>query len=293
MRWFALMLMACPSGRPDGDADPSPTPTDTDRPPADTAASPDGRAPCLWEEEPNNTPATANDLPLEVEACGLFDPDFDVDMWAFRTGADAWLAVDVWAQRAGSLADVQLTLLGGDDSLILADMHGGRDVRLRMPAPAADWTAALQQRAGTNPGAGERFHYRMRASTIKAPLAWDAASTGASAAAPQPVRVGQRVFGVLDPGARHHFRVEADAAASVDLAVLAHALGSRCNFALSLLDATGGELARVRSGPEGWEWDPVVRRDLGAGEQLHLRLFEEAGRGGVGCWYVLSATEAE
>ena len=72
----------------------------------------------VTEAEPNNTPAQANEVPVDSWINGRSEPARDVDYFRFAAKAGEKLVLDCWAERLDSRMDATLELFGPEGSLL-------------------------------------------------------------------------------------------------------------------------------------------------------------------------------
>lgn len=298
----AACLVACDPGLPTDDKDDTQdTPVDTDRPdtvdPTDTAPTP----PCtLPESEPNNGLDLANALPMDVQACGVFDLTTDADFWVFDMVEEGWVGVDVDAFAIGSDANVSLSLSSGDGQVAfgISQFTWLPDVRVRFPSPPDSYTAIVRQVVGESAtaGQGEDYFYDLRATSTKPPLDWDLVED-ANEARTSPHRIvvgttgpgGKRVFGTAESAAdQDWFRIDVPSGSHrVTLDVDAHAFGSVGDFALRRVDGSGTVLETRTRGEVSADIDAWMQFDVSGPEAVIVQVLEEDAHHGRPFWYTL------
>lgn len=302
--WVTLCLAGCQGcGEPGFPGDPTDTPDpvedDTDEA-EETDVPPDSEPepPCaVPEQEPNNSAAAANVLPLEQVACGDFVDAYDGDFWAFQVRDAGWLSVDVTGLLLGSDAKLSLTLSSDNGVRVGAlDSQGLPEAHLKLPVQPGAFQALVRQAVGEEggQGAGPDYFYELRASSTKPPVSWDLTegSNDARTAAQRLLPGGagkQSVFGTIEgPADQDWYEVRIPAARyRLTADVIAHAEGSGGDFALQVWQ--GGVLVQIATvGPVGWEKDPHLVWQSLQGETLQLRVVEEGSDSGIPYWYVLS-----
>ena len=215
-----------------------PPPPDTDVP-VDTAPPPR----CSLEEtEPNALESDADDLPLEVDACGWFQAPYDSDRWQFEVPVATWVGVTVTARENGSIADPDVVIYQQNYSVDRIAGDDTADVHLLMPMEAGPYSMVVTEHSQTGEDNG-RFFYDIDASVQKAPRSWSLSeeepnNTVETALVAQD---GDSVFGVIGvqgdidlleiqiPEGRHTLTVSVDA----------FSLGSPADLMLNLIDAAG------------------------------------------------------
>jgi hypothetical protein len=294
-----VVAAACvPRLPPDSDKGDDSDPEESD-PPAETDVADD--APCAVPEvEPNDGFPAAQTLPLEREACGVFQTENDADFWTFDLPEEGWLAVDVTAFGRGSEARVDLALVTPAGTLGAFEFGGRPDVHLVYPAGAGRFDAVVRQLVGEDVprGAGEDYFYALRASQVKPPLDWDVFEAANDAqAAPQtlslaarPEGAGVAVFGALEDAADEDwYAIPLPAGPSeVRLAALSHSHGALTDLAWRA--SVGGVLVATRAAGElGVERDPAGTFVVDGPATLVVRVLDELSQSGPASWYVLEA----
>ena len=86
----------------------------------------------IFEQEPNNTVATADSATLDDQATGVIDPAGDVDTWFLDLTAGQFVSIDVDANELGSPLDPVIVLIAPDGVTLLAfsDDFDGLDSRI-------------------------------------------------------------------------------------------------------------------------------------------------------------------
>ncbi len=265
--------------------------------PVDSVPAP----PCaVPEQEPNDSVAEANALPLELKGCGVFAAPGDFDVFATEVDEEGWLAVGAVAKRIGSFADVQMVLTPPTGSAaIRVDDEGTTDASLLFPSTVGTWTIQLAEQ---NFNGGDNYFYEVIASIAKAPVEWTASEVEPNddLATAMPVAPGDAVFGDMGgnldgdwfridvPPGKHELVVD----------VTAYAEGSAGDFVLYLSDA-GGNLLPMGCNPsttcatrgdpvDPALHDPVLSWTSDGNEQLFVKIAEEGFQWGRHTWYVIA-----
>jgi hypothetical protein len=92
------------------------------------------------EVEPNNSPATAQQIPFPEQVLGAVSPAGDVDWYALNLAAGASLDIEVFSERINSTMDSYIELVGPDGVTTVAfndDGDSGLDSRIRAVIPTA------------------------------------------------------------------------------------------------------------------------------------------------------------
>lgn len=313
MRALGLVLLSSAAGchcRPDLPDPPDHT-DETDTPPhsaqtGDTAVA----GPCeVPEIEPNETPATAVPLPMELHACGTFEPAGDLDLWRFELDQDSWLLTRLQASD-GSIADPTLLLAAVGDTWAAARSNDPEslDVTLVFPAPAGTYqlTASEEMFRG-----GERYGYDLVVSETKPPVSWTRTETepNDAQASAQTVADGDVVFGTMSgngalpdydwyeiaiPPGKHTLKLDItayDEGSSANLTLYLfddqlHYLPEGCRDGCPANDLGCVECA-IEGGIRGVELDPHGEYVSPGGEVVWIQVLENVSREGPANWYVL------
>jgi len=259
----------------------------------DTAPPP----PCdVPEVEPNNDAATATPLPTELEACGTFEADLDIDWWSVEVEDDGWLGVRVDAQDIGSTADVAVVVDGPFGSVTRDGNEERNDVDLLVPVGAGRYDILVTEETASS---GERYYYDMLATVQKEPFEVDRQdpSTNTAAASALVLQSGERVLGFLDDLATGEDWYVVDVPPGrhlVTIDVQGFAEGSPADTSVWLYDDSLDSLpegcrmqCEISDGAQPGERDPYFEYDSGGNEAVYVRIRDTSGRTGSAYWYVL------
>lgn len=290
---LALFLVGCGPCRgcqPElPDTDGQDTDTDTDPTVVDTAPP----AACtLPEEEPNNALSQAQELPLEVQACGELSPAPDFDNWRFTVPGAMWLGVYAHSTSIGSRSDVGLVLIRDDDESI--EVHdrddGEQDVELVFPATAAGFTALIVD--DNNLGGPDDYFYELLVGEAKAPVTYNLVEVDADAPEDaQTLADEDVVMGFIDEA--HDvdwYRLPIPASMrSVEMWVEARQHGSAATLRVQVYDdPEGTPFATLVGSSDGTSDDPDDELPTEGDAVWYLRVSAPSGQGGFAHWYTLA-----
>lgn len=208
------------------ESDPPDSPVDSKDSPVDTTPPP----PCEQPEvEPNYNTSVANEVLMEVWACGTFDTSPDFDVYRFTMAEQNWLRIDVDAADRGSPAYPVLTLQS-DGGFSAGSTRGpnSNDPYLVIPTPEADsWYVWLTDAQASS---GEAFTYRWMASSVKAPVSWTHRETEGHSTidTAMPITADMTVYGTIDSATEfdwYSFQTPAERS-SITVRITAHKVGS-------------------------------------------------------------------
>ncbi|MBN2800958.1 MAG: hypothetical protein JXX28_17605 [Deltaproteobacteria bacterium] len=264
----------------------------------DTGPEPYSRC-AVDEVEPNGSPATAQQLPLEARACGAFSTPLDLDFWTFFLPRAQWLRIEVGAQGIGSDARPVLLISSdaGEEAAVDALLNG-EDPALVFPASAGAWDLLLSEHTGQ--GDDTHYPYELLIGESKPAVDWNVdEGDNDTLGGAQGIMTGDAVFGLSEdrwdqdwyaiqvPPGKHAITLDVDAWAA----------GSAGDYTLAVFHGDDPdhteELARLAFGEEGWEPDPWGVLSSAGGEVLWVRVIERAERSGPAYWYRLSVTVEE
>lgn len=280
----------------DKDKDP-PDPTPTDSWP-DTG---DVDKPCAYpEQEPNNTDAEANELPLEQIGCGTFSEAGDIDVFVADVVEEGWLSVATAGRSIGSFADIQFVLEPPDGSAaVRTDDEGTTDASLLFPGTPGRWELQLSEQNFTG---GDVYFYQVSVSSAKAPLEWTATEVEPNndLASAMPVAHGDVVFGDMDDNLDGDwYRIDVPPGKHTLIAdVTAYSVGSSGDFVIYLADVQQ-RLLPLGCNPNGncgtfgdpidpGLRDPLLEYESQGNESLFVKVGEEQFHWGRHTWYVIS-----
>lgn len=304
MVWLAGALLSCngcrlelPERRNGLPSNPDASRTDSGTTSSGDSADSGPPALCEWQELEPNGLAEPQALPMETQACGLFDEDIDQDWFRFTPPRPGWVWLMLDAAALGSAANVSMAVSRADDdeSAFVLDGPLTTDAQLRFPSatPSELLVGVIEQTGSSGP---DHFWYLM-ATEAKPPVTWDAEelepNEDAEAAMPMDV---DAMFGTI--GATRGGLADEDwyllsmgpDATTLTVDVDAFEFGSALDAVVDIWDANGAHLHSDRHGAGGaGDRDPYLDLRLdGAPTPVYLRVSEEgAAAGGAFHWYVL------
>ena len=291
----------CSPALPNGDDNNS-----SQTPPAEETAAVDTGPPppCAQPEiEPNNSYSDANEILMELWACGKLESSTDSEFLDFDTPYDGWVKLRVEAASIGSSADMRL-LFGdnsADYSALNLSQRNSTDPLLVVPVPGeTTWHALLSDQYG---GHGDEYFWEFHASMVKEPTDWDLEETEDNDAREDGMLLenGERVFGQLESGSdQDWYWVEVpEVGMPIILAIEAQEHGSPLHAEMSLYKPDGTRVRRTSSGGTAYDQDPYIDyTSTEAGTWSILVQVDSndlsAGVGGsLFYWYVLDASLGE
>jgi hypothetical protein len=264
----------------------------------DTATDTAEDAACaVPEQEPNNSTEKPQDLPMDRWACGTFDSTIDPDIFGFQTNTEDWLKLEVVAAEAGSSADVQMLVTGGDDEYTAVSQFGfmTTDPSVVFPAPAeTDFTVILNEMYY---GYGESYHWKMMGTVTKAPVEWDDEEIESNdlQADGTPIESGDSLWGtVASSSDLDWFSLEIpEGKVEVDVDVDAWMYGSPADVKISAYDPDGTWFAKSLYGDTVYDQDPHLEFTPDQSGTWGLLIREEHSKGSPMYWYVVRVTVTE
>jgi hypothetical protein len=280
-------------------------------PPIDTSPPP----PCDFPEvEPNDYSVgpdadPPNVLAMEKWACGNIDTTTDTDRFLVTAEGPAdWIRFDVVASQEGSSLDASLLLLDDDYGAAVDDSDANsvfteeaNDPVACFPAPPMPHTFDLVVRPIDFAAGKDDYHWKLRASVVKAPLSWDLEEIEVNdpglGGTFQTLASGERVFGRFSSGTDVDAflfdvpKVSSDQKVHVTADVDGFRYGSPIRSKMSIVSPTG-EVVRWdrdhdefgRPGDPNWEFTPEENGPY----MVFVELRE--GTASLAGWYVLSVT---
>lgn len=297
-----LGLQACKScaqfNPPSQDTDSDDTddqPADTSEPdtadtgPEDTGPPP----PCPFPEtEDNDTYAQAEDLPLNVWACGVIGDDGDQDVFRFEVPDTGWYRV--WARGAyfGSYADLQLVLADDEEdyTAIQSSSPSTTDAWITAYFPTdGRWFATISEQWATS---GEDHRWELLVSEAKVPLEFDAEETEPNNAIADavPMESGDRIYGVVSSGTDRDWYSFELPEGKTDLSIKIEAwnYGSPLDSLISLYDPAEVKVVTSDRGATSQDKDAVIEYSVTeAGTWAVVVKFDSGEASGGLFWYVI------
>ena len=278
-------------------------------PPIDTSPPP----PCDFPEvEPNDYSVgpdadPPNVIAMEKWACGDIDTMTDTDRFLVTAEGPAnWIRFEVVASEEGSFLNASLLLLDDDYGAAVDDSDANsvfttepNDPLALFPAPPMPHTFDLVVRPIDFAAGMDDYHWKLRASVVKAPLSWDLDEVEVNdpglGGTFQTLASGERVFGNFSSATDVDAflfdvpKVGSDQKVHVTFDVDGFRYGSPIKSKMSVISPTGGvvrydrwhdEFGRL--GDPWWEFTPA--------EVGNYMVFVELkeGTAGLAAWYVLS-----
>lgn len=304
MRWLLLFMAACRGCQPelpsthnpdkDSPRQDSDSPADTQQ---ETDSPADTQAPLfcdLPETEPNDTLATAIQLPMEQWICGTVDHPADADFYSITTTEPGWVTLELKAASMGSSADMDLALTDASRSVVVYDSYLSTDPRITFPADTPG--TYLGWMSENNPlASGENYTWYFRASISKPSIGWsreEVEPNGPTQEKAEEFTINDRVFGVIADSADidwYHVVTPEDATAII-LDVKAFELGSPLDSTLVIRDAAGKAVKTVYSGEIDYDLDPHLEMKVEGSQDWYVEIYNPSEKGSNFHWYTLSIT---
>ena len=252
--------------------------------------------PCAVPEiEPNNTPGTAQVLPMEEWACGGLYEEGDFDTFQFDLETSGW--VKVWARGAdiGSSANLQITLddASYDYTTLAAASPDSPDPVLLFPAEAPNrfYVTVSDQWYGH----GEDYVWELLVSEAKQPLLWEAneAEPNDGKQDGTPIYDGDRIYGVIETGSDADWYVfdMPDTQTTLTATIEAWNYGSPLSAQVGLYSPDNTLISLQMRGEDTLDLDPLMVETLNAAGEWGLKITPENDTGGgVTYWYVLEVS---
>jgi hypothetical protein len=296
-----LVLAGCKSCQPDipypqderdRDSDPPPDTAGDTAPDSGGDSGPPAR--CDREEiEPNGLDA-AEDLEMELWACGTFPVAFDQDAFRVRPVQSGWLKVQVEAALRGSPANPQINVTTESDSAVVGDGYLTTDPFLVFPA-SADETYTLVL-AETEFLYGDDYDWYMLTSLTKEPVTWTMteAEPNDGIEEAQVLPPGEIVFGGIASSSDfdwYRITTPHEGEQTLTFDVTAFKEGSAADLRLVLYDADGETVLREDSdGEVAYDRDPYFTKKITGQQDLWLFVRNESWTGSRFHWYSLAVT---
>jgi hypothetical protein len=250
-----------------------------------------------------------NVIAMEKWACGEIDTTTDTDrLLVTAEGPANWIRFDVVASQEGSFLDASLLLLDDDYGAVVDDSDANsvfttdtNDPVLCFPAPPMPHTFDLVVRPSDFAAGKDDYHWKLRASVVKAPLSWDLQEIEVNdpglGGTFQTLASGERVFGTFSSGTDVDAflfdvpKVGSEQKVHVTADVDGYRYGSPAMAEMSIISPTGDVVRSDRGhdeferwGDPWWEFTP---EEVGP-YMVFVDLRE--GTASAAAWYVLSVT---
>lgn len=301
--FLACNRMACIEINP---VDPTDDPTGTDtNEPTDTGdgggTEPTPGLPCAVPEvEPNSPYDLAQDLPMEVWACGTFAKGDVSEIFYTETTEPGWLRIWSRAFEIGSLADLTLAISSSDGPYGASKIQNPDSTDATLVFPIEDTLSfyiTLSEHFGRS---GDPYAWELMVSSVKAPVEWTSTELGNNdtRATAELIEAGDRRFARIDSATDYDWYTFELGEGTHDLVLDIDAwfFGSPADVELELY-APDGSLERTDSSSNEsgyYNLDPFMTTTVTEAGTWTLRVQPESdsegysmGGGGTAFWYVL------